>query len=272
MSDNLVLGFGNPPSLSLLRLHQQALAGGMRLPYTYQPIQLEAPLVETSGTILRSPHILGCHFAESLPVGNCPWLDDVATGATYSGRINAVFKNRGKLVGEDTSQSGAMRALQHAGYRPQGTRVLLIGSAGAAQGLVQMLAEAGITQLLLLHSSSERLRGMAGTLKRDIPNLSLQVGSLHNEDLTQVLSAVQLLVIAMEPGDKQSRDSLPPHLSLPAGLFYLDLLSGAAPIWATQESVRYIPPLTLLLWQNVVCFRLWNHYDPPIAFLQEIGQ
>ena len=269
MPSRIVFGFGVPPSKLMMSIHHQALRFPEPPLYYFQPLELPRTLVEKSCAILRSNQVLGCHFADSVPVGNIDTLDRLGAGAQSSGRINCVYKDRQKLIGEDTLLVAASRALEESGFQIAGSRVLLLGTGFEAQSIVSSLAALGMSQLLVLHVSVDRARAVASTLKRDIPSLTVKMGGLLNENLQELLVDVDLLIIAIDPNDPQSKAFLPTSLQLPEGLLVFDLLPETSRLWRPQHSMRYIDGRSLVLWQHAECYRLWNQHDLPLELLQQ---
>src|SRR5216117_2872865 len=60
------------------------------------------------------------------------YLDEIETTARNIGAVNTIVADRGVLTGYNTDASGALAALRAADVSPDGRRVLLLGSGGAA--------------------------------------------------------------------------------------------------------------------------------------------
>ena len=272
----MVLGFGDPPSRILPELHRRITIASGECPYLFQPIRLSARDWERCYGILNSPDIWGCHFASPVDITHSPWLTNLGHAATSSGRINVIYKENGKLVGEDALLSGSLRALQNSGFRIEGSTVMMLGTSFEAQSLARSLSELGMKQVLLLHHSVELVRAMASTLKRDTPELSVKIGSLLSESIADLVEGVDLLISALSPSDIHANDikALPAHL--PSQLLVFDLVGKGASDqnllfphvnMATSE-LRYIDASTLQFWLNSECYRLWNKQDPPADILR----
>lgn len=272
--DYIIFGFGNPPSRLLKELHLRASGFLQPPPYLYQAVDLGEADLQRSFGILASPQVLGCHFASALDISQMGWLDRLGPAAVSSGRVSVVYKEQQQLIGEDTQLSGSLRALQGAGFRIEGSRVLLLGSGFEAQSIARSLAELGMRQLLLLHSSVDRVRAMANALKRDVPSLSVMIGSLLSEDLHSIIGGVDLLITALSPSDQESRAFWPVHTAIPQHLLVFDLIAEEAEerrrILARSGHTRYIDASALLLWQNAEAYRLWNRQDPPMDVVKQV--
>ncbi|MCL2547629.1 MAG: hypothetical protein FWE76_00525 [Symbiobacteriaceae bacterium] len=267
MSHRVVFGFGNPPSQMLISLHQRAIFHGVKALYNYQPINIEGFYLDKCIGVLHSANVMGCHFTEPLQVNQCPWLDNFGSGSQSSGRVNIIYKDQQLLVGEDTLHSGSLRALQRSGFQPEGARVLLLGSSLEAQSIVRSLALTGISQLLILHSSVDRIRVLASGMKRDNPDLSVMIGNLQSENLQDIMERIDLMILAIDIDDPVVRAILPARLRLGEEITIIDLFASRQPFWEERDELRILTAQSLLLWQYAECFRLWNNFDLPRELL-----
>jgi shikimate dehydrogenase len=71
-------------------------------------------------------------------------VDVLTDDARAAGAVNAVRRDENKLVGHNTDGTGLLRGLADLwGWKPQGARVLLLGSGPAARAIAIKLKEAG---------------------------------------------------------------------------------------------------------------------------------
>jgi len=263
MHQNVVFGFGDPPSQALMSLHTWAGLHGVAPLYNYQPIVMDCHSLERGTGILTSESVLGCHFAEPLQASRCPWLEHLAQGSLSSGRVNIIYKDDMRITGDDTLHSGSLRALANAGFSSEGSRVLLLGSGPEAQGIVRSRAVSGMSRLLLLHSSIDRIRVMASAIKRELPHLSVMIGSLQNENLQSIVNDIDLLINALDTDDQTIRALMPTTLRLPQHLHVIDLGLTVNSMWAMHDDELLLTQKSIQVWQNAECFRLWNNRDLP---------
>ena len=274
----MVFGFGDPPSRILPELHRRINVASGECPYLFQPIRLSLRDWERSYGIINSPDVLGCHFASPIDITLSPWLENLGHAALSSGRINVVYKDNGKLVGEDAQLSGSLRALQNSGFRIEGSTVMMLGTSSEAQSLALSLSELGMKQVLLLHHSVELVRAMAGTLKRGTPGLSVKIGSLLSENIADLVYGVDLLICSLSPHDilELKLGALPESVLAQLLIFDLGAKGSRAGgrLFADSTSathpLRYIDSASLQYWQNSECYRLWNRQDPPPQILQQV--
>jgi shikimate dehydrogenase len=87
---------------------------------------------------------------------------DLSERARAAAAVNTLTFGASGTSGDNTDGVGLVRDLQqNLAFGLQGTRVLLAGAGGAAQGVVQPLIAAGIARLVIANRTAERARALA---------------------------------------------------------------------------------------------------------------
>lgn len=126
-------------------------------------------------------------------------IDDITSRAALLGAVNVVRrKEDGRLCGDMVDGLGFVAAARENGFSPSGKEVLVIGCGGAGGAIAHALCEAGVSALALCDTETPRLERLAGLLRAEFPEISVetQIGDPARFDL--VANATPL---GMKDGD-----------------------------------------------------------------------
>lgn len=147
------------------------------------------------------------------------------------------------------------------GYKPQGTKVLLLGTGGAGRVAALKLASCGIKKLYLINRTIQKAIDVANEIKSKFPGVEVEV-DYPNENVDLVLNATSL-------GLKHS-DDLPIDLTRfelkNAGLVYDMIYRPAETPFlrkAKESGCRVANGLSMLLWQGVRALEIWTQKTAP---------
>ena len=77
-----------------------------------------------------------------------PMLDEISPEARRIGAVNTVVNSGGRLYGYNTDYSGAAALIRHAGVKPGGKKVLLLGTGGTSKTLHAVLSDMGAREIV----------------------------------------------------------------------------------------------------------------------------
>lgn len=143
--------FGHPVGHSLSPAIHNAAFDACGLSFVYvahdvQPGQVGTALQGIRAMGYRGLSVTIPHKIEAMQAVD--HVDEIAQGI---GCINTVVNDGGKLLGYNSDGLGALGALRDAGADPQGKRVLMLGSGGAARAIAISIArEAAPAELTIL--------------------------------------------------------------------------------------------------------------------------
>ena len=180
-------------------------------------------------------------------------LDDLDPLAAKIGAVNTVVLGGGGAVGYNTDAPGFLLALdRECRFEVTGSRVLVVGTGGAARAVSAALAGAGAAEVMVTGRSASRVGRFCGSLEKARPLLELAGSSF---DLVVNATSVGM------PGGP-APDDLPLDLTLlrDVGMVY-DLvyrLSGTTPLLAAcnEMGIRAYDGRSMLAAQAKIAFSL----------------
>jgi shikimate dehydrogenase len=198
--------------------------------------------------------------------------DDVAAGI---GCINTIVNVGGLLHGYNSDGRGALGALKNAGANPEGKRVVVLGSGGAARAIAMTVAmEAPPASLRILGVLPDELANLVKDI-RARSRCAVDGVAFSPDALATTLADADLLLqttpVGMHP--KEAESLVPPQLMRP-DLVVFDavytprrtrLLVDAAAAGATV-----VEGLEMFLGQAVVQFELWTGRPAPVSVMRAV--
>jgi shikimate dehydrogenase len=148
--------FGNPVEHSFSPLFMNRALGLLGLNYRYLAFSIEEADLETA---LRSLRVLGFRGINvTIPYKRAVfgYLDRIDEMAERIGAVNCITHERGALTGYNTDHAGFIKPLLDRGFSPRGASALVLGSGGAARGVVAALVDRGIEKITIINRSGTR--------------------------------------------------------------------------------------------------------------------
>ncbi len=140
--DCMVLGIvGNPLGKSRSAVMQNAALKASGIDGIFIPF--EAPDLEQVEDVIRGYGIRGVNVTIPYKQEIMDHLDRVDRDASAIGAVNVVVNEDGVLTGHNTDVVGIAKALEVAGIEPEDSRVLVMGSGGAARACVHFMGRHG---------------------------------------------------------------------------------------------------------------------------------
>ena len=115
-----------------------------------------------------------------------PFVDRLLSMGEKVGAINVMRHDRdGRWTGDMFDGHGLVRAVQKAGHRLKGRRVLLIGAGGVGSAIAVALAEAGVAAITISDVQYTRAEGLVERIARLFPACRASAGApvAHGHDL-----------------------------------------------------------------------------------------
>lgn len=127
-------------------------------------------------------------------------LDEASPAVRLCGACNAVRRDAaGRLIGEMFDGTGFLSALQDAGYRVAGTRVLIIGAGGVASAIAASLLAAGAADIRLTDRIADRAEALTGRLRQAFPSVQINATEPDPEGCDLVVNATPAGMHADDP-------------------------------------------------------------------------
>ena len=266
---------GHPVGHSLSPELHNAAFEALELPLVYvahdvRPGQVAEAFVGVRALGYRGLSVTIPHKAEALRS-----VDEVEETASGIGCINTVVNDDGRLKGFNSDGHGALNALRDAGADPEGRRVLLLGSGGAARAIAMTLArEAPPARLSILGLAVDELtRLVADANERgqsEVTGAELTPKTLGDE-----LAAAEIVLhctpVGMHPGEG---NSLVPRALWRPGMVVFDAVYHPRRTQLLQDAeaagCRTVEGLEMFLGQAYVQFELWTGRRAPKDVMRRV--
>ncbi|MDR0909954.1 MAG: shikimate dehydrogenase [Spirochaetaceae bacterium] len=172
-------------------------------------------------------------------------VDELKDDAITSRAVNTVVKKNGKLYGYNTDMEGLKRALSKQGVQYKDSNIIVIGSGGAAMGIVQKAQDEGAASITIFCRHPERIsRKAASACMPQVQRFSILCDFAALREINILINATPL---GMQGYDSDF-DDLSFIKALPKDAFVCDLV--------------YNPPETKLLKAaRAAGLRCCNGYD-----------
>jgi shikimate dehydrogenase len=263
---------GYPVGHSLSPAMHNAAFAALDLPWSYRPLPVEpgnlAPALRTflqqgfrafNVTIPHKEHVI-------------PLLDETAEHAARIGAVNTISVRDGRLFGDNTDWQGFLRDLEHLGHPPDGLSALVLGSGGAARGVVYALLARGCTVVVAARNGGT-LASLVDHMKGCFPDSRVSGRTL--EDLPRLDRDFDLVVnttpIGMHP--KVDASPWPAELEFPRCALAYDLVYNPAETRFMQQAANAGIPaangLGMLIYQAARAFTIWTGHEAPVDIMRQ---
>ena len=261
---------GHPVAHSKSPQIHQAFARQCGLALEYQALALEPDGFEQGLRNIRAGGFAGVNV--TVPFKQAAWRlsDRLSERACTAQAVNTLSFEDEAIVGDNTDGVGLLRDLeQNLTVTLAGSRVLVIGAGGAAQGILQALLTAGPAELVIANRTGVRAQELAVAFAGagDTSGVAL-------EDLAQ--TAFEIVINATSASLAGEVPVLPQGLFAPGALAY-DLVYANTPTaflhWAHDAGAGHTADgLGMLVEQAAESFWIWHgqrpHTRPVIAALR----
>jgi shikimate dehydrogenase len=267
---------GNPVEHSLSPAIHNAAFQHTGLNYVYLAFKVE----DLEGA-LRGMRALNNFRGASVTIPHkvsvLPYLDDLEPTARNIGAVNTIVSDAGVLTGYNTDASGALSALRMAEVLPEGARILLLGSGGAARAIAFGLCmDAKLESLTILAILDQERDSLVREL-REKTGMPVAGYQLSPQTLTRHLPETHVLIhctpVGMSP--KVNETCVPAHFLKPP-LIVMDIvynpLETRLLTEARQAGCKTIPGIEMFLHQAVGQFKLWTSTPAPIDVMRTVLQ
>lgn len=202
-------------------------------------------------TVPHKPHAAAC-------------VEQATEAVQRTAACNTFWRERGRLVGDNTDVPGFDRALRSFFGDPHGARVLVLGAGGAAAAAVLALVEARVDRVALVNRTVARADALVDRLRANERGRVRVEASLDRLAGVHFDLAVNATSLGLEPADP-----LPAPLdSSPEYAAVFDLVYGLGPTaWVRAARDAGLPAADgaeMLLQQAAVAFERWWQRPAPL--------
>ncbi len=203
------------------------------------------------------------------------FLDDLSDEARIIGAVNTVRMGE-RLKGYNTDGMGALRALKNGGADPEGRRILLLGSGGAARAIGVTLALKGeISGLTILGVVKEELEKLTGDISANTP-IDAEGAMLDDKALRDALSTADILIHATPIGMHPDTDNtLVTADMMRLDLKVMDVVYTPLETKLMREAKKagvgtIIGGLEMFVNQGAEAEKIWLDIDAPVELMREV--
>lgn len=265
-----VMGFPVTHSLSP-RLHGFWLRQyGIHGSYTAMPVTPEQ--LQPSLKQVMDEGFAGCNLTLPLKEHALALMDECDSSCQEAGAVNTVVIRDGRMVGYNSDGFGFIESLkaQHPAW--DGSRAVILGTGGAARGIVAALKKAGAQHFVLIN----RTRDKAEKLAQDMALKNVTIGDWAERsallvEATLLVNCTSLGMTGQPPLDLDLFTL--PMTAAVCDIVYRPLLTPLLQA-AQREGNPIVEGLPMLLHQGRLGFKLWFGQDPSVGpeLYQEIKE
>ena len=217
-----------------------------------QRVQMIRDDDSTAGANVTVPHKLNV----------MPYLDEISEQAEAIGAVNTIFKQDGKLLGDNTDWVGFLNDLLWHGVKVrEASHALVLGAGGSARGIVYALLHSG-WDVTVVNRDHLRAMRLVSDMRRAFHNRD---GIYFAKQLNDYITGAHSLVVnctsaGMEPNDDTS--PWPDDLPIPKNVTLYDLVYKPRVTKLMRQAeaagVRAIGGIGMLAEQGAAAFERWT--------------
>lgn len=212
--------------------------------------------------LLKNRGYRGCNLTMPLKEAALSLMDDHDESCLMSGAVNTVVIDNGRFRGFNSDGFGFVESLKAQHPTWSGERVVILGTGGAARGIIASLRAAGAKHFVLINRTRDKAEKVvkAFTLDADVVDWQHRAEALKNATL--LVNCTSLGMLGSEPLDLDLK-----HLPETAGvcdIVYRPLITPLLQV-ATKRGNPVIEGLPMLLHQGRLGFEHWFGRDPDVT-------
>lgn len=253
------------------------------LNYTYLASEVGNENLQRAVEGMRAIDAAGFNVSMPNKMAVIPYLDELDDSAKYTGAVNTVVNQDGKLIGYNTDGKGYIRNLRAHGIDLTGKKVTLVGSGGAATPIAIEFAQSGISEISIFarddqffHQAEENVR----KINEDMQSFNVKANIFPLEDKEAFRREVAESAI-LANGTSLGMKPLD-HLSivdetldvLREDLVVTDVVYNPQKSkllqQAEQAGATAINGLGMMLWQGALAFKLFTGEEMPLEEIKAI--
>ncbi len=272
-TENLVGVFGHPVAENPTCVMQQAAFDHLGLRWRYLTIEILPGNLASAIQGMRAFGMQGINLTIPYKVAVLQYLDEVSTDAQLMGAVNTVWREGGRLIGENTDGKGFIRSLREdAGYGIAGRHIVIFGAGGAARAITVELALAGASHITVVNRSRSRGTELVKLLNDQTPTSATFVSGTQPFALPD---GTDIVINATSIGLYPDVEGLPNVAldTITADHLVCDVIPNPPQTRFLQEAsargARTLDGLGMLVYQGAIAFELWCGHQAPIAVMKE---
>ena len=268
--------FGDPVSHSLSPVMHNAAFAHKGIDGIYLPFRVGQKKLATAVDSLRVLGIAGVNVTVPHKHAVGEYLDYLVGDAALTGSVNTIVNNDGILTGYSTDGIGLLRSLrEEAKWEPNGNAAIILGTGGAAAAVAFRLAQEGLSKMLILGRSQEKIEQLVEKIKAKTGYLP-ESGRFDESDLSSRVKKFSLVINTTPLGMKSyaggSMPSLSPSWTAPDALLCDLVYNPLYTQWLKEAKAlgrRTLTGIGMLIYQGAEAFRIWTSEDAPVDIMRQ---
>ncbi len=245
-------------------------------------LAFDVPLEKTADAVqaLRTLHAGGFNVTMPCKTAVAGLVDRLSPAAELVGACNTVVvEEDGSLTGHITDGIGFVRNLREHGVEVKGSRIVLIGTGGAATAIAVQAALDHAAEIAIFNRKDEFFANGEKTvekIRRAVPEVKVTISDLEDEDvLAEVTGRSDILINATRAGMSPMENTMPvPESILRPELAVADVVYNPRETLlirkAKEKGCRAaVGGIGMLLWQGAAAFELFTGQEMPAQEVME---
>lgn len=246
------------------------------LNYAYLAFEVGNDNLEEAVNSMRAVDAAGFNVSMPNKMEIIQYLDELDDSAKYSGAVNTVVNDNGKLIGHNTDGQGYVENLLNHGVEIEGKKITLVGSGGAATPIAIQLAQSGVSEISIFARNDQYFKQAeenARKINEDMKEFNVKANIFPLEDKEQFRKEIADSVVlangtslGMKPLDDLSIVDETLDV-LRKDLVVTDVVYNPQKSKLLQQAedagCTAINGLGMMSWQGAIAFKLFTGVDMP---------
>nr|WP_315295762.1 quinate/shikimate dehydrogenase [Mammaliicoccus lentus] len=246
------------------------------LNYAYLAFEVGNDNLEEAVNGMRAVDAAGFNVSMPNKMEIIQYLDELDDSAKYSGAVNTVVNDNGKLIGHNTDGQGYVENLLNHGVEIEGEKITLVGSGGAATPIAIQLAQSGVSEISIFARNDQYFKQAeenARKINEDMKEFNVKANIFPLEDKEQFRKEIADSVVlangtslGMKPLDDLSIVDETLDV-LRKDLVVTDVVYNPQKSKLLQQAedagCTAINGLGMMSWQGAIAFKLFTGVDMP---------
>lgn len=201
------------------------------------------------------------------------FLDQLSDAAAKIGAVNCIIRDGQTLLGENTDGKGFLQALRGV-TDPQGKKIVVLGSGGAARAIAVEVALAGAAEITIVNRNRERGQALVDNLNQ---KTSTPATFVLWEGEYQAPPQTDVLINATSIGLNDGEARVPVDLDAANdALVVADVIASPPDTRFLREArdrgCKIVDGLGMIVNQAVIGFKFWTGIDADAAVMREAAE
>ena len=228
----------------------------------YSTLAVQPGNLRNAFDMLIARGFVGCNLTVPLKEEALSMMDDHDESCLMSGAVNTVVIKDGKLKGFNSDGFGFLESLKAQHPNWLGGRVVILGTGGAARGIIASLRGAGAKHFVLVNRTMEKAEKIIKAFTLDAEALPWSERHSALRDATLLINCSSLGMVDQQPLDLNLA-LLPPSAAV-CDIVYRPLETPLLKA-ARQRGNPAVEGLGMLLHQGRLGFDHWFGRDPEVT-------